>query len=210
MKHRTTSLIKNHFSLFAAICLILAGMIVTAPVFAEVPADPAAAATDAEPAASSAAPAATPPGNPKLHITADSMVANQNSQQVVFTGNVTALYDAKEILSDELRVFYDKQAEKQQDDAVASAAGVNKIIASGQVRITFEENTATCDQAVYTAATNTMVLTGQAVKLQNKKNFITGSKITIYQDSGQILVDGDNGKRVNAVFHPDKNDSISE
>lgn len=138
------------------------------------------------------------------------MVANQNSQQVVFTGNVTALYDAKEILSDELRVFYDKQAEKQQDDAVASAAGVNKIIASGQVRITFEENTATCDQAVYTAATNTMVLTGQAVKLQNKKNFITGSKITIYQDSGQILVDGDNGKRVNAVFHPDKNDSISE
>jgi lipopolysaccharide transport protein LptA len=122
---------------------------------------------------------------------------------------VVALYDAKKITSDQLQVFYDNQSENLQIGN-AGNAGVKKVIASGNVRIEFEDKTATCDQAVYVAATNLMVLTGTEVRLQSDINYITGTKITIYQDSGQIMVDGSNGKRVNAVFQPEAKNSETD
>ena len=137
------------------------------------------------------------------------MTANQNNQHVVFTGHVVALYDAKKITSDKLQVFYDNRSENLQIRN-AGNAGVKKVIASGNVRIEFEDKNATCDQAVYVAATNLMVLTGTEVRLQSDINYITGTKITIYQDSGQIMVDGSDGKRVNAVFQPEAKNSETD
>lgn len=139
----------------------------------------------------------------RLHITADSLVANQNARHIIFSGHVIALYDGKKITSDKLQVFYDDQAGTVPIDTVDNS-GIKKIIASGNVEIMFEDKTGLCDQAVYVAATNSMVLTGKEVRLQSQTSYITGSKITIYQDSGRIIVDGDNGKRVNAVFQPEE------
>ena len=143
----------------------------------------------------------------RLHITADNLVANQNTRHIIFSGHVIALYDGKKITSEKLQVFYDDQAGTVPIDTVDNS-GIKKIIASGNVEILFEDKTGLCDQAVYIAATNSMVLTGKAVRLQSQTSYITGSKITIHQDSGQIIVDGDNGKRVNAVFQPEEKHSI--
>lgn len=145
----------------------------------------------------------------RLHITADNLVANQNTRHIIFSGHVIALYDGKKITSEKLQVFYDDQAGTVPIDTVDNS-GVKKIIASGNVEILFEDKTGLCDQAVYVAATNSMVLTGKEVRLQSQTSYITGSKITIYQDSGQIIVDGDNGKRVNAVFQPEEKHSITD
>ena len=50
----------------------------------------------------------------KLHITADSLVAIQNNQQVIFTGHVIALYGSTTITSDKLQVYYSDQVDKEQ------------------------------------------------------------------------------------------------
>ena len=145
----------------------------------------------------------------RLHITADNLVVNQNNRHIIFSGHVIALYEGKKITSEKLQVFYDDQAGTLPIDTVDNS-GIKKIIASGNVEILFEDKTALCDQAVYIAATNSMVLTGKAVRLQSQTSYITGSKITIHQDSGQIIVDGDDGKRVNALFQPEEKHSITD
>jgi len=142
----------------------------------------------------------------KLDITADSLVASQNNQQVVFSGQVIALYELTKITSDELRVFYSDQA----DEEKFNRASVKKIIASGNVTIELEGKNAKCDKAVYLTSSNSLVLTGEETVLQSESSSITGNKITIYQNTGQIIVDGSDNKRVNAVFQPDEKNSITD
>jgi lipopolysaccharide transport protein LptA len=141
----------------------------------------------------------------ELNITADSLVASQKNQHIVFSGRVVAIYELTTITSDKLQVFYNDQV----DDDNFSKASVRKIIASGNVHIELEGKTADCDQAVYLTNSNSLVLTGEETRLKSENSFITGNKITIYQDTGQIIVDGSEGKRVNAVFQPDEKNSIN-
>lgn len=142
----------------------------------------------------------------KLHITADSLVANQNNQYVVFSGQVVALYELTTITSDKLQVFYTDQA----DEEKFNKSSIKKIIASGNVHIELEEKTAECDQAVYDTPSNSLILTGEETRLQSENSFITGNKITIYQNTGQIIVHGNDDKRVNAIFQPEEKNSITD
>jgi len=136
----------------------------------------------------------------KLHITADSLVASQNNQQVIFTGHVIALYELTTITSDKLQVFYSDQVDKEK----INRSSVKKIIATGNVKIEIEGKTAQCEKAVYLTSTNSLTLTGEDARLQSEDSYITGNKITVFQDTGQIIVDGSNEKRVNAVFQPEE------
>lgn len=142
----------------------------------------------------------------KLHITADSLVASQNNQLVIFTGHVIALYELTTITSDKLQVYYSDHVDKEQ----LNNASVKKIIASGNVQIEFEDKTAQCEKAVYLTSSNSLILTGEETRLQSENNYITGNKIKIFQDTGQIIVNGNNDKRVNAVFQPEEKTSISD
>lgn len=141
----------------------------------------------------------------KLHITSDSLVARQNSQHVIFSGHVVALYKSKTITSDKLDVYYSDHFDKELDNT-----SVKKIIASGNVQIEFENKTAKCDKAVYLTSANSLILTGKEARLQSENSYITGNKITIYQNTGQITVDGSDDKRVNAVFQPEEKNSITD
>lgn len=141
----------------------------------------------------------------KLHITADSLVASQNNQHIIFSGHVIALYELTTIMSDKLQVYYSDHVDKEQ----LNNASVKKIIASGNVQIELEGKTAKCDQAVYLTSTNSLTLTGEETRLQSENSYITGNKIIIYQNTGQIIVDGSDDKRVNAVFQPEEKNSIT-
>lgn len=146
------------------------------------------------------------PGNPpnendKIHITADRLVASQNSQMVTFTGKVKVTRGKMTIVSDSLNVFYTDP--KQTSDKKVGKDSIDRIVASGNVNIEMEGKTATCDQAVYQTATQSLTLTGENSRIQSGDNYITGNTVTIYQETGQIIVDGNDTKRVNAVFQPD-------
>jgi lipopolysaccharide transport protein LptA len=142
----------------------------------------------------------------ELQVTADNLVASQKNKLVVFSGRVVAVYESTTITSDKLQVFYNDQVEGEK----FSKTSVNKIVASGNVHIALEEKTADCDMAVYLTNSNSLVLTGEETRLKSGNSFITGNKITIYQDTGQIIVDGSDNKRVNAVFQPDEKNSMTD
>ena len=145
-------------------------------------------------------PGGTLPEEEKIHITADQLVASQNNQMVVFSGNVKAIRGKMTITSDNLNVFYADP--KNKSGKGLGKDSIERIVADGNVTITMEEKTATCDQAVYQTSTRVMTLTGKNTRIQSGNNYITGNTVTIYQDTGQITVDGNDTKRVDAVFQP--------
>ena len=145
-------------------------------------------------------PGDTVPEGEKIHITADRLVASQNNQMIVFSGNVKAIRDKMTITSDNLNVFYADP--KNKSGKGLGKDSIERIVAAGNVTITMEGKTATCDQAVYQTSTRVMTLTGKNTRIQSGDNYITGNTVTIYQDTGQITVDGNDTKRVDAVFQP--------
>ena len=153
--------------------------------------------------AQSEAPVGSVSAGEKIHITANRLVASQNNQMVVFSGNVKAIHGKVTITSNSLNVFYTDP--KNTSGKKVNKDSIERIVASGNVTIEMEGKTAICDQAVYQTSTKAMTLTGENTRIQSGDNYITGNTVTIYQDTGQIIVDGNETKRVNAVFQPDDN-----
>jgi lipopolysaccharide export system protein LptA len=145
--------------------------------------------------------------NTTLNITSDKLVSDRNSQFVLFSGNVVAIYGDKTINSDNLKMMY---LDVPKNKPGFNEGKIDKIIATGNVVIKFENKTAYCDKAVYDQETQTIVLTGKDTRIQSDDNFITGEKITIRQLTGQVIVDGNPEKRVNAVFNPEDSSSNSK
>jgi lipopolysaccharide export system protein LptA len=141
----------------------------------------------------------------ELRITADRLVSDGNANYILFSGNVTTVYEDTMILSDQMKVFYENMEEGQ--DRMGEE-NIQKIVATGNVTIRFGDRTALCDQAVYTAKTKTIVLTGEDTRIQSGTDYISGKKITIDQNKDRITVDGSPDKRVNAVFAPKNTETI--
>ncbi len=139
-----------------------------------------------------------PAAENKIHVRADKLVSQRNSNYILFTGNVDVEMGTTRIRSSELKVFY-KQAPAA--DAPAAESNIDKIVARKDVRIDMENREATCEKAVYRADVRRLVLTGEAVVIRSENNSITGRKITFNQESGEIIVDGEGGQRVNAIIH---------
>lgn len=148
----------------------------------------------------------------KIYITSDRLVADQNSQFVFFSGNVKAIQGASTIFSDSLTVYYtDSQDMNAQKVAEASAKDrIVKIIATGHVRIKFDDKTAYCEQAVYMTENKSLILSGKDTRIESAGNSISGEKITVYQLTGQIMVDGSPENKVEAVFLPNENVTITD
>lgn len=138
-----------------------------------------------------------------LHITSDKLISNRNALNIIFSGHVHAVYGDTTITSDELKIFYLGGSDSQ-SQAQLSEEKIDKIVATGHVTIQFDDKTAYCDQAVYTSKTKTILMTGSDTRVQSNDDYINGDKITIDQSSGQIIVEGNPEKRVNAVFKPEK------
>lgn len=134
----------------------------------------------------------------KIHIRADKLVSQRKSNYILFTGNVDVEMETTRIRSSELKVFY-KQAPAA--DAPATEGNIDKIVASKDVRIDMDNRQATCEKAVYRADDRILVLTGNEVVIRSENNSITGRQITFNQETGEIIVDGEGGQRVNAIIH---------
>jgi len=140
----------------------------------------------------------TPAANGNLHIRADKLVSQQASNYIQFIGNVEVDVANAKIESSELRVFYQNQSSA---GASMTQENLDKVVAIDDVRITMENRTARCDQAVYHPGKQILVLTGESVEIKSENNVVTGSKITYNQKTGEIIVDGDPEQRVNAIIH---------
>lgn len=143
----------------------------------------------------SAAPSAGAPQNrSNLPITVKSneMNADNVGKTAVFSGKVVAKQGDVTIFSDKLVVSY---ADK--------GGNVEKIEASGNVRIIQLNRTGFSDQAVYESSTGRIVMTGSPRIVQGDDR-ISGKVITYYVDDEKSYVtsDGDPKARVEAVINP--------
>ncbi|MBU1182705.1 MAG: hypothetical protein KKF00_11190, partial [Proteobacteria bacterium] len=138
----------------------------------------------------------------KIHITADRLIAEGNSNNAEFIGNVRAVQETTVITSNKLKIFYKKDSSGIEDNSKGEES-IKEIIATGNVKILFDDKIAETEQAVYTAETRILVLNGPNSKITSGKNTISGSKITFFRDDGRINVEGSGKNRVEAFFESD-------
>jgi lipopolysaccharide export system protein LptA len=136
-----------------------------------------------------------------VRITSDRVDSDQNGRWVNFTGDVQATQDDGTIWADSLKVYY-KPAE---EESVGSGS-IEKMIAEGNVKIVFdgESKTAVAQKAVYTTVDGILVLTGGNPKVWSGKNFVQGSRITLFQKEGRTVVEGNETDRVEATFYTEE------
>lgn len=138
-----------------------------------------------------------------IHITSDHLYINNTTQEAEFKGNVKAYQENTTIHSDILQIFY-KKNNAQSGNLPNDEQSIHKIIATGNVKINFDNRYAEADQAVYTADNRILELTGDNCKVTSENNMISGKKITFHRNDGRIFVEsGKNQKRVEAVISSD-------
>ncbi|MFO7666130.1 MAG: lipopolysaccharide transport periplasmic protein LptA [Desulfobacterales bacterium] len=141
------------------------------------------------------------PERERIHVTADNLTSESNAKVAEFKGNVKVTQGNFIIKSDSLKILYKESGEEKKAGTTES---IDKIIAIGNVKIESEEATAFSDQAEYDTNTMIIVLTGENCRVFDKKNSVTGSRITFNRKGGLVKAVGDGKKRVNAVFFPDE------
>ena len=148
-------------------------------------------------------------GESSLKIRSDSMISLQAESSVEFTGNVKATTADYVIHADSVKVYMlksEKSPEIKKSDGEQKTGRIREIISTGNVRVESGNRKAFADKAVYSALNGTLILTGNAPRVETGESFVTGKIITVYRQDGRVVVEGDGNGQVEAVFNP--NDEI--
>lgn len=148
----------------------------------------------------------TAAGSPKAEdtpilIKADQLISNNEEKWAEFIGNVNVTQADMVIDSDKLRIYYRGELLEGEGKSGENQDTLEKIIASGNVKIVSPQYTAVSDVVEYDAKTLTITMIGDNSKVISGKNSITGSKIILYRQDNRIKVLGNQKKRVEATFY---------
>ncbi len=136
-----------------------------------------------------------------IAIEADRMISQEQSNSVVFLGNVDARQGDVVIRAQEMTVYYNKKQDKQLSD---DKDKVKKIVCRKNVEISQGDWLGVGDRMDYLAGERKVVLTGNAKAWQGR-NMVSGKKIIYFLDEKRSVVEQDKNKkggRVKAVIHP--------
>ncbi len=142
-------------------------------------------------------------GKDKIHISSESLVANDAEKYAEFIGHVKAVQGDTKIIADRLKIYYEGNPRQSSAEPAknAGSAGdsIKKIVAVGNVKITFDGTVAESREAVYTTADRILVLSGPNARVTKADSGeISGTKISINRESGQIKFEGN----VEGLFFP--------
>jgi lipopolysaccharide export system protein LptA len=137
--------------------------------------------------------------NEEIRIIADKLFAEVDAGVIEFVGNVKATQAETVVTADRLKIIYNPDATKDQANSLKSVS-IEKIIASGHVKINYNNIIAETDEAEYTMKTKVLVLKGAQSKMTQEGHSITGTKFTLHRADGKITVESSEKKRVKAVF----------
>jgi lipopolysaccharide export system protein LptA len=140
--------------------------------------------------------------DPPINIEADRMVSKEQSNTVVFTGNVDASQGKITIRTDEMTVHYVEKGSPGKDKKKSSK--VERLVCIGNVEVTQDDWLGTSERMDYYADERKVVLSGNAKAWQGK-NMVSGKTITYYLDEKRSIVEQDQSKpgRVRAVIQQD-------
>jgi lipopolysaccharide export system protein LptA len=130
-------------------------------------------------------------GSLPVHITSQTLEADDKAGFFVFKGDVQAQQGEVYIYSDMMTVRY-SDAENRQ---------IEKVVAEGDVRIVQLNRVATAQHAVFYQQEGRVVLTGDPQVVQGE-NKVEGERIVVYLNDSRSVVEGGKKSRVKAVFIP--------
>ena len=142
----------------------------------------------------------------KIDVSADKLITDQVAGYAEFVGSVMASGKDFSVSAHRLRIYgADKSGKKGKS---LDEESIEKITASGEVSIKFDNRLAMSEEAVYIVKEERLVLTGENAFLVSGKDRVTGKRIIFDRKLGKITVEGDDNQRVNAVFYPKKEKTI--
>ena len=137
----------------------------------------------------------------KIRITAQRLISDTNANNAEFIGNVKADQGDTQITADSLKIFF---SAKSDAGDTSPAQSLERLVATGNVEIKFDNRLAVARQAVYITAQRVLILSGPNATITSGENTITGETITFYRDDGRFTVEGGSNGRVTAVILPEK------
>jgi lipopolysaccharide export system protein LptA len=143
-----------------------------------------------------------------VDITADALDVNSNDHITTWKGHVEALQDGNRLRADLLNIYYKSNRPAGAPKPAPGAAGaefgqIDHMDATGDVYFVTPTEVVRGDHAVYTAADDTIVITGKVVLTQGQ-NVLTGQRMVVNQATGQSRVEGGEGSRPRAVVYPNQ------
>jgi lipopolysaccharide export system protein LptA len=147
-------------------------------------------------------------GHEQIQITADQLVSHSKESYAEFIGNVEAVQGDFEMRADRLRIYYRLGANPTQKSS-GSGEPIDRIVASGNVKIKSDNRSAETEQAEYRVNDGILILKGKKSIVTDGQNLIQGTTITLNRNDGRITVEGNKKNRVRAVFHSTGNMSLS-
>lgn len=145
-----------------------------------------------------------------VDITADELEVINASCQAIWRGNAEALQDTSRLRANVLRIFSTPGAAKA-GTMGSSCGAMDRLEAEGAVYYVTPQQRVRGDAATYTAASETITMTGDVVAVQGQ-NVLRGSRMVIDTRTGQAQMQGSstgrNAKgRPRGVFYPKSNDA---
>ena len=105
------------------------------------------------------------------------------------------------LTANRLKIVYNPSVLSQKSNSPKTDP-IRKIIASGRVKIAYDDIVAEGDLAEYTIKSDVFVLTGEPSRVSRDGDLITGSKFILQRSDGTLTVEGSGGNRVKAIFQP--------
>ncbi len=139
--------------------------------------------------------------NSRTQITADKLVAELDAREIEFVGNVKVTRVDAVITSDRLKIIYDPDIAKNRGRANKTES-IEKIIATGHVKIVTDNIIAETDRAEYSIKSEVLVLQGEQSSVTRGGYSITGTKFTLRRAEGKITVESSGEHRVKATLQP--------
>lgn len=136
----------------------------------------------------------------QIQITADQLITHADENFAEFLGNVEAVQGNFELQSDKLKIFY-RKGTGIGGSAAPGEEALEKIVASGNVKIKSDNQHAVTEAAEYDVASGLLVLTGENTILADGNNSIRGSKISLNRFTGEIRVESSEKSRVRAIVY---------
>ncbi|MFH0788765.1 MAG: LptA/OstA family protein [Pseudomonadota bacterium] len=150
-------------------------------------------------------------------VTSDTLEADNKAKLATFSGNVIAKQEQRGkdpiiIYCDKMVVHYTEdsgkkpsspQANRDEKKNTTEQNRVEKIVATGQVKIVQGKDVATGESAIYYNSEQRIVLTGNP-KVWQGKNLIKGEEITVWIKENRSLVTSKGSNRVQAVIHQEE------
>lgn len=132
-------------------------------------------------------------GDPdQIHVSADALISDRNANYAEFQGNVVTTQEGSVMISDRLKIFYTEDPNKKKSAKNPNNQGaIEKIIATGNVKIKMEDKTAWADKAVYTKSDDTILLSGGNPRILSGKSYLSGETIRVNRKTEEVFVNTD-------------------